>query len=58
MVSAVLELIEPATDVAPLWAVAGCVLIGAAAFVGLDRTVKTKLGSTFSSPEFPNPRWD
>ncbi len=45
IVSAVLELIEPATDVAPLWAVAGCVLIGAAAFAGLDRIVKTKLGS-------------
>ncbi len=45
MVSAVLELIEPATDVAPMWAVAGCVLIGAAAFAGLDRTVKTKSGS-------------
>lgn len=45
IVSAVIELIEPATDVAPLWAVAGCVLVGAAAFAGLDRTVKTKLGS-------------
>lgn len=45
IVSAVLELIEPAIDVAPLWAVAGCVLIGAAAFAFLGRTVKTKLGS-------------
>ncbi|WP_341951970.1 hypothetical protein [Salinibacterium sp. TMP30] len=45
VVSAVLELIEPATDVAPLWAVAGCVLLGAAAFTVLDRTVKKKLGS-------------
>lgn len=45
IVSAVLELMEPATDVAPLWAVAACVLIGAGAFAGLDKTVKTKLGS-------------
>lgn len=45
IVSAVLELIEPATDVAPMWAVAGCVLVGAGAFAGLDKIVKTKLGS-------------
>jgi ZIP family zinc transporter len=45
IVSAVLELIDPATDVAPIWAVAACVLVGAGIFVGLDRVVKTKLGS-------------
>ena len=45
MVSAVLELIEPATNVAPLWAVAISVLGGAAAFSGLDLLVKKKWGS-------------
>jgi len=45
IVSAVLELIEPATAVAPLWAVAACVLAGAAAFTGLDRLVKHRFGS-------------
>ena len=45
IVSAVLELIDPATDVAPLWAVAACVIAGAAAFSGLDHLVKTKFGS-------------
>ncbi len=45
IVSAVLELIDPATDVAPIWAVAGCVLTGAIAFTLLDRFVKRKLGS-------------
>lgn len=45
IVSAVLELIDPATEVAPIWAVAACVLVGAGIFVGLDRVVKTKLGS-------------
>ncbi len=45
IVSAVLELIDPATDVAPLWAVAACVLAGAAAFSALDRIVKKKFGS-------------
>ncbi len=45
MVSAVLELIDPATKDAPLWAVAACVLLGAGAFVVLDRLVKRKLGS-------------
>ncbi len=45
IVSAVLELIDPATDVAPLWAVAACVLAGAAAFTVLDRFVKRRLGS-------------
>lgn len=43
--SAVLELIDPATDVAPLWAVAVSVLIGAGAFTALDRFVKPNLGS-------------
>ncbi len=45
IVAAVLELIDPATDVAPLWAVGACVLAGAAAFAGLDRLVKHKFGS-------------
>ncbi len=45
LVSAVLELIDPATDVAPLWAVGACVLAGAGAFSGLDRLVKDKFGS-------------
>lgn len=45
IVSSVLELIDPATDVAPLWAVAVCVLLGAGVFVGLDRLVKKRLGS-------------
>lgn len=45
IVSAVLELIDPATDVAPLWAVAACVLAGAAAFAGFDKLVKRKFGS-------------
>ncbi len=45
MVSAVLELIDPATDVAPLWAVGACVLAGAGAFSGLDRLVEHKFGS-------------
>jgi len=45
MVSAVLELIDPATDVAPLWAVGACVLAGAAVFSGLDKLVKARFGS-------------
>ncbi len=45
IVSAVLELIDPATEVAPIWAVAGSVLIGAGAFTALDRLVNRKLGS-------------
>lgn len=45
IVSAVLELIDPATEVAPLWAVAACVLAGAAAFTGLDRLVNSHFGS-------------
>lgn len=46
IVSAVLELIDPATKIAPLWAVAACVLTGAAAFTGLDRLVKRRFGSS------------
>lgn len=45
IVSAVLELIDPATEIAPFWAVAACVLAGAAAFTGLDRLVNRKFGS-------------
>ncbi|MGA8986516.1 ZIP family metal transporter [Aeromicrobium sp.] len=45
MVSAVLELIDPATEVAPLWAVGASVLTGAAVFSALDRQVKRKFGS-------------
>ena len=45
IVSTVLELIDPATDVAPLWAVTACVLAGAGAFVGLDVVVKRRFGS-------------
>lgn len=49
IVSAVLELIDPATKIAPFWAVAACVLAGAAAFAGLDVLVKQKF-ARFSSP--------
>lgn len=45
MVSPVLELIDPATDVAALWTVGACVLAGAGAFSGLDKLVKKRLGS-------------
>ena len=45
LVAAVLELIDPATDVASLWAVGACVLAGAAAFSGLDKLVKETMGS-------------
>jgi ZIP family zinc transporter len=45
IVSAVLELIDPATKVAPLWAVAACVLGGAVAFTALDKLVKRRFGS-------------
>ncbi|MFD1947232.1 hypothetical protein [Nocardioides aestuarii] len=44
MVSAVLELIDPAADVAPLWAVATAVLSGAGVFVLLARWVARRLG--------------
>ena len=45
IVSAVLELIDPATEVAPLWGVAACVLGGAGMFVGLDVLVKRRMGA-------------
>lgn len=45
MVSAVLELIEPATEKVPIWAVLSLVLIGAAVFTGLDYLVKETWGS-------------
>lgn len=45
IVSAVLELVEPATHQAPLWAVVGCVLGGAGVFVGLDTLVDRTIGS-------------
>ncbi|MEH6367796.1 MULTISPECIES: ZIP family metal transporter [Pseudomonadaceae] len=45
MVSAVLELIEPAMRKAPLWQAFGFVLLGAAVFTGLAYLVKKKWGS-------------
>lgn len=45
MVSAVLELIEPATENAPIWAALAFVLVGATVFAGLDYLVKKKWGS-------------
>lgn len=42
MVSAVLELIEPATRVAPDWAAYLVVLVGAGVFVAVDRAVKSR----------------
>lgn len=45
MLSAVLELIDPATEVAPLWAVALCVVGGAVVFVLLDSLVARKIGT-------------
>jgi ZIP family zinc transporter len=39
MISAVLELIEPATRVAPFWAVSALVLTGAAVFAALDHVI-------------------
>ncbi|MCM0622730.1 ZIP family metal transporter [Nocardioides bruguierae] len=45
IVSSVLELVEPATGTAPLWAVVGCVLAGAGVFVAMDRLVARRLGS-------------
>ncbi len=45
VVSVVLELVDPATDEAPLWAVLGAVLVGAGVFVGLDVLVERRLGS-------------
>jgi zinc transporter, ZIP family len=45
MVSAVLELIEPATEKAPTWAALSIVLAGAIVFAGLDYLVKKTWGS-------------
>ena len=44
MISAVLELIEPASQVAPFWAVAALVLAGALVFAALDRLIKERAG--------------
>lgn len=45
MVSAILELIEPATHNAPVWSALAFVLLGAAAFIALDYAVKDRWGS-------------
>lgn len=45
MVSAVLELIEPAMDKAPHWEALTLVLVGAVVFTALDYLVKKKWGS-------------
>ncbi len=45
MISAVLELVEPASHVAPFWAVAGLVLAGAVGFAALDHLIKDRWGS-------------
>lgn len=45
MVSAVLELIQPAMKDAPIWEAFAFVLLGAAVFTGLDYVVKKKWGS-------------
>lgn len=45
IVSAVLELVDPALDVAPFAAVGGAVLAGAGSFVVLDRWVERRFGS-------------
>ncbi len=44
MISAVLELIEPATHVAPFWAASALVLAGAVIFAALDRLIKERTG--------------
>lgn len=44
MISAVLELIEPASHVAPFWAVAALVLAGALGFAALDHLIKQRWG--------------
>ena len=46
IVSAVLELVDPATKVAPLWAVIASILVGAGVFVVLDATVNRHEGSS------------
>lgn len=45
IVSAVLELVEPAADVAPLWSVALVVVLGAGVFVVVDRWVARRFGT-------------
>ena len=45
MISAVLELIEPASHDAPFWAVSGVVMAGAVGFAALDHLVKDRWGS-------------
>ncbi len=44
MISAVLELIEPASRVAPFWAVSALVLAGAVVFAALDHLIKQRAG--------------
>jgi len=44
MISAVLELIEPASHVAPFWAVSALVMGGAASFAALDHLIKQRWG--------------
>lgn len=44
MISAVLELIEPAAHVAPFWAVSALVMGGAVGFVALDHLIKQRWG--------------
>lgn len=45
MVAAVLELVDPATESAPLWGVALATLAGAVLYVGLDVSVKRRARS-------------
>jgi len=45
IISVVLELVEPATQHNPIWAVCTVVLVGAAVFTALDYAVKKKWGS-------------
>ncbi len=44
MISAVLELIEPASRAAPFWAVAALVMAGAGTFAALDHLIKERAG--------------
>jgi len=44
MISAVLELIEPASHVAPFWAVSALVMGGAVGFAALDHVIKQRWG--------------
>ncbi len=45
LISAVLELIEPSSKVAPFWAVSALVLLGATTFAALDHLIKRRWGS-------------